>query len=470
MEGRKVERANRVGPGRFRPSGREGLAGTTLVLLVGAARSGTTLLRLILDAHPEIGCPAEAGIPALAGHLAQVWWTIASGHEAASPTLPGARAREEERSVADVEGPRGRSEYFSLLPVAAQDAVRAAIRAPMEQYCGQADKPLYCDKSLDSVYHLPLINAVFPQTRSVLLFRHVMDVVASGIEASPWGFQAFGFTPFIQASSDNFVAALVSYWLSHVGRALSWEEDNPELCHRLRYEDLVTRPDETLTRVFEFFGVTPDLSTQGRAFDVARATVGPGDYKVAYTSSVHTQSIGRGKRVPVSMIPPPMLDAVNEKLLALGYEALGPSWNVRPLAGTNGSGEADGWSNRLLQLMQDAASRSSAPEATDLPSFALVAEDHEELRWVIEPGEGRMCQGDGEVDGVVTGTAQDLVLLITNEVNPGVLLRSGRIRHVTARDDVATSEIVQAMTGALDYLRTGLTTPPNGSRAEAPLG
>jgi hypothetical protein len=32
-----------------------------LAVIVGAARSGTTLLRLILDSHPEIGCPPEAG-------------------------------------------------------------------------------------------------------------------------------------------------------------------------------------------------------------------------------------------------------------------------------------------------------------------------------------------------------------------------------------------------------------------------
>lgn len=44
-----------------------------LALIVGCARSGTTLLRALLDAHPEIGCPPEAGIPGLLRHVADVW-------------------------------------------------------------------------------------------------------------------------------------------------------------------------------------------------------------------------------------------------------------------------------------------------------------------------------------------------------------------------------------------------------------
>jgi hypothetical protein len=47
-----------------------------LALIVGAARSGTTLLRLILDAHPEVGCPAETGLPSLMSHMAGVWMTV----------------------------------------------------------------------------------------------------------------------------------------------------------------------------------------------------------------------------------------------------------------------------------------------------------------------------------------------------------------------------------------------------------
>jgi hypothetical protein len=49
-----------------------------LVLILGAARSGTTLLRSLLDAHPDIGCPAEAALPQLISHTRRVWATVCS--------------------------------------------------------------------------------------------------------------------------------------------------------------------------------------------------------------------------------------------------------------------------------------------------------------------------------------------------------------------------------------------------------
>ena len=39
-------------------------AAPRLAFIVGVARSGTTLLRLLIDAHPEVGAPAETGYPA----------------------------------------------------------------------------------------------------------------------------------------------------------------------------------------------------------------------------------------------------------------------------------------------------------------------------------------------------------------------------------------------------------------------
>ncbi len=429
-------------------------------LIVGAGRSGTTLLRLILDAHLSIGCPAEAGVPALISHAAGVWWTVDAAY--VGQRTPGADDGAAPRGDTQLIGtnasaPQGqRTPPMARLPPHAQRAVREAVLAPMKYYCARESKRIYCDKSLDSVYHLGAVNVLFPRARYVLAFRHVMDTVASGLEASPWGFQGYGYLPYVQSSADNFVAALASHWLSHVEAALHWEKEHPDLCHRVRYEDLVAAPEETVSRIFGFLGVDVDLSVLERAFVRARNETGPGDYKVTYTSAVHAASVGRGKRVPLSMIPPPLLEMINAKLVELGYEQLTRAWNTEPTVRQSVEGNGTVWSTRLSNLMSGTVLPAASGETAELGSFAVIAEDHEELRWVIEPAAGEIRQGDGEVESVVTGTGQDLVLMIAQEENLGVLLRSGRIRHLTAREDVPEHEVARTMNGVLKLLREGV--------------
>jgi hypothetical protein len=415
-----------------------------LGLVVGAARSGTTLLRLILDAHPEVGCPAEAGLPGLMAHMAGVWSTVdADEIEAPSGEDPGAVAQNHEGDGRigalkdEATGPRRPA--GAELPDAARDWIREAMQGPMARYIERGGKRLYIDKSLDSVFHLELVHELFPAARYVLLFRHVMDAVASGIEASPWGFQAYGYGPYVQASPHNSVAALANYWLAHVTAALAWEERNGGLCHRVCYEHLGQRPEETVSAVLRFLGVDEDLSVLERAFarDPPR---GPGDYKVVHTSSVHARSIGHGKRVPVGMLPPALLEAVNEKLEVLGYERLDRAWNAAERT-VDGGGETM-WGSRLRALMRDVRLPvNGATTRLGLQSLALVAEDHRALRWVVDVEAGEVTQGDGEVDGVVTGTAEDLVLMLSGEENLGVLLRSGRIRHLAASEDETPADL-----------------------------
>ena len=328
--------------------------------------------------------------------------------------------------------------------------IRRTVLAVIEEYCNRHGKRLYCDKSLDSGHHLALVRDLFPELRAVLVFRHVMDTIASGIEASPWGFSAYGYGPYTQAWPGNSVAALANYWLDHVDRALRWEKEHPDACHRVRYEDLVLAPEATMTGIQEFLGVRTDLSVLSRAFSREPAR-GPGDYKVEHTTAVHGASIGKGKRVPISMLPPPLLDAVQEKLQRLGYDRLDRGWSAAE-RDVDGGGHGV-WAARLANLMSDLEFREG--EVVVGP-FAVVAEDHRSLRWVVEPELGAVARGDGEVEAVLTGTAEDLVLMLTGEENLGVLLRSGRVRHVVAEDDDEARDLFREVTVLVALLRGGV--------------
>lgn len=430
-----------------------------LALIVGAARSGTTLLRLILDSHPDIGCPAEAGLPGLMSHMASVWLTIdADTTSGLGDDPPDARHRTEPdgrilvaNAAEDCASPTAHEAWLASIPVEARAWIREATTTAISRYCAPRGKRLYVDKSLDSVHHLSLLQRLFPEARYVLLFRHVMDTVASGIEASPWGFQAYGYLPFVQRSPDNFVAALVNYWLSHVEGAVRWQEQHSELCHRVRYEDLVTNPETVVAEIFAFLGVDHDPTVLERVFSRARSARGPGDYKVTFTAAVESSSIGRGKRVPVDMVPPPLLEAANEKLKVLGYEPLDKPWNAEPTHTNGRMRDLRAPTARLAELLRDARPQALADDRA-IDSFALVAQDDERLRWVVDVAAGTIRQGDGEVECVITGAAEDLASLLSREANAGVLLRSGRIRHLSADDNTDGSYVFEAVQLVLDTL------------------
>jgi hypothetical protein len=297
------------------------------------------------------------------GHMVRVWATVNADVIGANERRDPGRAQNDgeaptrwdagrggggDGGQGEMRPPGGAPE----LPPGARGWVVPAIQAVMGGYCARGDKRLYCDKSLDSVHYLSLVRELFPDTRVVLLFRHVMDTVASGIEASPWGFQAYGYAPYVQASPGNAVAALASYWLDHVSEALRWEQQHPENCHRVRYEDLVLAPEDTVIAIQRFLGVSVDPSVLTAAFD-REPLRGPGDYKVEYTTSVHARSIGHGKRVPVTMLPSPLLSALNEQLEALGYQPLDRGWNTEERI-IDGAGRSI-WADRLVELMGEVA-------------------------------------------------------------------------------------------------------------------
>ena len=282
----------------------------------------------------------------------------------------------------------------------------------MNYYCARGGKRIYCDKSLDSVHYLESVKVLFPSARYLLVFRHAMDTVASGLEACPWGFSGYGYAPFVQRSPDNLVCALSDLLAGHVARALEWEDRHPELCHRVRYEDLVAHAKDTAAAALEFLGVERDLSILEKTFDRGPVMTGPGDHKVTYTAGIHGRSRGRGKRVPVSMIPPPLLDAMNARLEALGYGAVG-----RP--GTANQPKARSWSKLGERGVRRSRRRwrrrgRDCHQATNTRRARLRSSHRMRSRCGGCGSRARLaCTKEmGRWERVVTGAAEDLVMMI----------------------------------------------------------
>jgi protein-tyrosine sulfotransferase len=118
------------------------------------SRSGFTLLRFLLDAHPDLACPPETSLSALCGQPVAVWSLIEG---------------------APLSGTRGDT------PPEVPDAAVVGIRHTVDLMTGSYLERRFCDKSLGSdQFASPLVRA-WPDAKFLCLYRHPMDMTRSDL-------------------------------------------------------------------------------------------------------------------------------------------------------------------------------------------------------------------------------------------------------------------------------------------------
>jgi protein-tyrosine sulfotransferase len=281
------------------------------VFIVTAARSGSTLLRFILDSHPDLACPPESDIGIACASLARSWTVIGKA----------------------TAGRGGQAEPAGLTDEALA-ALREAADAVLGCYLEGTGKRRVCDKSLSTVYFAGLLAQVYPEARFICLYRHCMDVIASYIAAMPWGLGGIAGEPtflpmhgHVSRNPGDSVAAVAEYWLDCARRSAEFESSHPGRCYRLRYEDLVADPEETAAAVLAFLGLAPAPGITRACFRVPHDR-GPSDPKIWATSRVQSDSVGTGAVVPAARLPAAARPAINDMLAALGYRVVTDGWNT----------------------------------------------------------------------------------------------------------------------------------------------
>ncbi|MBV9380129.1 MAG: sulfotransferase [Streptosporangiaceae bacterium] len=415
------------------------------VFILTASRSGSTLLRFILDSHPDFACPPETGVPAACAQLARAWGVLENAGSGELRLLTGPL----------VLSPR----------VAA--AVRAAIDDAYGDYLRARGKPRWCDKSLDAYQFADVLAQVYPDAKFIVLTRHCMDVVASGVEICPWGVSRFGFDPYVAQNPGNSVAAIGSYWLACTQATLAFAEKHPDSCLRVRYEDLVTAPEETAAAIFSFLGAAQAPGIADAAFRTPHEADGPGDEKIWFTSGVSEDSVGRGYVVPAAALPPPLREPINKTLAKLDYRTIGDDWNAAvgpsdpradaPEATGVGNGQGKDLKPALQALAARIASRQPAELAEIAASWAGVAgttvrlivrgDDgaREEIRWSFPAAEnsgnsGTVTSGepadraDTDLMPMVIAPAASWLSVLDGRSNFVTEMTAGRLRCVNPND------------------------------------
>jgi hypothetical protein len=199
-------------------------------VIVGAPRSGTTLLRFMLDAHPLLAIPPETGF------LMQAAAISPGGFAARDSLFRLVTAFPPEAPTWDDFGLR-RDEFLaeleSIEPFERADGFRAFYRL----YASSQNKPRYGDKTPLYCEHLDTIRAVLPEARFLHIIRDGRDTALS--------LRPMWFAP------GQDIASLAASWKRHVTRArlAGWgDEDYLEV----RFERLVTDTEAVLREVCEF--------------------------------------------------------------------------------------------------------------------------------------------------------------------------------------------------------------------------
>jgi len=212
-----------------------------MFFIVGRGRSGTTLLRSILDAHPNISVAPE-GLFIL---------YLYRGYRSRALTDRTVRSLAEHVFL-EARMRRWKLDSRELAArLAAIADERTFARLCAEVYEAWADASMKTEHRLlgDKNPHYALfaeeLAELFPVARFVHVVRDYRDNLLS-----------YRNVPFDVASP----AALAYRWRAYNAAILRAARRSPDRFHLLRYEDLVAQPGPTLAALCDFLGVAPDDS------------------------------------------------------------------------------------------------------------------------------------------------------------------------------------------------------------------
>jgi hypothetical protein len=201
--------------------------------VVGVPRSGTTLLRRMLDAHPDVAIPAETGFllsvisrPSSAGPL-----TGLELHRLLTSLQTWPSVGLDAQAYLDALTP--------LHPFAVSDGLRACFRL----YADRFKKPRGGDSTPANLERMREISHILPEAHFIHVIRDGRDVALALRDAS--------------SVPDDDLSALGRSWSEQLrsarqlaARGLRYRE--------IRYEELIADPEQTLRDVCAFLDLPFD--------------------------------------------------------------------------------------------------------------------------------------------------------------------------------------------------------------------
>ena len=198
--------------------------------IVGAPRSGTTLLRDILRSHPRLVSPEETFY---------FRWPFPFGTREyrhtnlSNPTIKQHRAID------------GLSEEAFLQALETHRSRRDVMDFHGAHVAARAGKPRWFDKTPQNVYGMFLLAGYYPESKFVCIWRNPLNVAASLFEG--------------RQIKAHTIEGAINYWMEAALIVREFRGAHPDRLVSLRYEDLTAAPERTTRSLLDAIGEDPDV-------------------------------------------------------------------------------------------------------------------------------------------------------------------------------------------------------------------
>jgi hypothetical protein len=206
------------------------------IFIVGCPRSGTTLLRNLLRAHPHLTFPGES-------HFIPKFYK-------AYGNPPDARtACQLATTILNLQWVRRWGLSLAPTDFAHYRSYAQMVVRLYEEWARQEHKPRWGDKTPQYVTDLPLLVTLFPGCKIVHIYRDGRDVALSWLRVN-------------LGPANVFTAAMAWKYFVTAGRRAGTCLP-PSTYREIRYETLLTQPQETLEQLCAFLDepFCPDILT-----------------------------------------------------------------------------------------------------------------------------------------------------------------------------------------------------------------
>lgn len=188
-----------------------------LIFIAGSFRSGTTLMRAIIDVHPSVSCgPETKVIPAIMGFITQY--------------------QKEPYAVKLVRNKIMKNNTID-------SATGLFIYHIMANHVRKSER--LCDKDPYASIYIEYLHKIFPNAKFVYMVRDGRGAVVSLMNRLK-----------INVTFENFLKELKTWNDYNLNVSTQCNSIGPKYCKRVKYEDLVLQPNSTIREITEFLDLS----------------------------------------------------------------------------------------------------------------------------------------------------------------------------------------------------------------------